>query len=357
MPITTGLKDRETQLIDRLAQKIPSIGHAGNRAGVRLGIGDDATVLRPSVKSEWVLSCDFTLENVHFRDATHPPASVGYRCLARATSDIAAMGARPRYFLLALALPPSKTGKWLDLFASGMSRAAREFDMRLIGGDISRTASVAISITVLGEMPDGLAIPRSGAKPGHLIYVTGIVGAAQLGLEILLRGLAAKPSLKKCLQSHLYPQIPIALGQLLALRRIPSSMMDISDGLSTDLARLCVSSGVGARIFSNKLPKIPIPAALAGQNLDPLQLALHGGEDYGLLFTAAPKSARLLRSLARRTETRITHIGEITRTRKVLLVHPDGRESPLPSQGWDPFRKDSNRISTHEKKALTGLPQ
>jgi thiamine-monophosphate kinase len=337
MLITTGQKDREAQLIDRLVQKIPSIGHAGSHAGVRLGIGDDATVLRPSVKSEWVLSCDFTLEDVHFRDATHPPASIGYRCLARATSDVAAMGGRPRYFLLALALPASKTGKWLDLFASGMSRAALEFNMRLIGGDISRTASVAISITVLGETPAGVATPRSGAKPGHLIYLTGTLGAAQLGLEILLRGLAGKPSLKKFLQPHLYPRIPIAFAQILARRRIPSAMMDISDGLSTDLARLCASSAVGARIWSDKLPNIRIPAGLTGQNLDPLRLALHGGEDYGLLFTIPPKSAPLLRSIAAK-RTRVTHIGEITRTRKILLVHPNGRESPLPSKGWDPFR-------------------
>jgi thiamine-monophosphate kinase len=336
MPITTGQKDRETQLIDRLAQEIPSIGHVGSHAGVRLGIGDDATVLRPSVKSDWVLSCDFTLEDVHFRDATHPPASIGYRCLARATSDIAAMGAHPRYFLLALALPASKTGKWLDLFASGMSCAAREFNMRLIGGDISRTASVAISITVLGETPAGLAIRRSGAKPGHLIYVTGTPGAAQLGLEIFLRGLVGKPSMKKYLQPHLYPRIPTAFAQILARRRIPSAMMDISDGLSTDLARLCASSGVGARIWSAKLPKVRIPAALTGQNLDSLRLALHGGDDYGLLFTSAPKSARLLQKMA--ANIRISQIGEITRTRKILLAHPDGRESPLLSKGWDPFR-------------------
>lgn len=337
MPITTGQKDREVQMIDRLVQKIPSIGHAGRHAGVRLGIGDDATVLRPSAKTEWVLSCDFTLENVHFRDATHPPASIGYRCLARATSDIAAMGAHPRYFLLAVTLPASKTGKWLDLFASGMSRAAREFNMRLIGGDISRTAFVAISITVLGETLAGVAIPRSGTKPGQPIYVTGTLGAAQLGLEILLRGLAGRHSLKKYLQPHLYPRIPIAFAQVLARRRIPSAMIDISDGLSTDLARLCASSGVGARIWSDKLPKITIPPALTGQNLDPLRLALHGGEDYGLLFTIPPKSAPLLRSIAGK-RTRVTHIGEITRARKILLVHLNGRESPLPSKGWDPFR-------------------
>lgn len=336
MPITTGQKDRETQLIDRLAQKIPSIGHASHRAELRLGIGDDATVLRPSTKTEWVLSCDFTLENVHFRDATHPPASIGYRCLARATSDIAAMGARPRYFLLALALPVTKTGKWLNLFASGMSRAAREFNMRLIGGDISRTESVATSITVLGEIAASLAIPRSGAKPGHLVYVTGTLGAAQLGLEILLRGLADKPSLKKYLQPHLYPRIPIAFAQLLGRRGIPSAMMDISDGLSTDLARLCASSGVGARIYADKLPKIAIPSALAGRNFDPLQLALHGGDDYGLLFAIPPKSARLLRRIA--GTNRITQVGEITRSCKFLLVQSDGRVCPLPSKGWDPFR-------------------
>ena len=300
------------------------------------GVGDDSAVLRPSPRSDWVISCDSSLEGVHFQP-DYPPDSIGYKSLARATSDLAAMGAQPRYFLLALALPAAKTGKWLTRLASGMSRAAREFRSFLIGGDISRFLSVSICITVLGELPAGLAIPRFSARRGDLIYVSGTLGTAQLGLEIVLRGWSRQPSLKKYLQPHFYPQVPVALGQALARQRIPSAMMDISDGLSTDLARLCAASGVGARIWADKLLAVRVPVALLARRIDPLALALHGGEDYGLLFTVPPKSAPRLRRLAHYAD--ITQIGEITRARKIVLIHRDGHSSPLPSKGWNPFTK------------------
>ncbi|MFZ0334343.1 MAG: thiamine-phosphate kinase [Candidatus Acidiferrales bacterium] len=335
-PITTGHRDRETELVAKLAQTIPSIGHIGNSTSLMTGVGDDSAVLRPSPRSDWVISCDLSLEGAHFQ-SDYPPDSIGYKSLARATSDLAAMGAQSRYFLLALALPAAKTGKWLTRFASGMSRAAHEFRSFLIGGDISKSSSVTICITVLGELPAGLAIPRFSARRGDLIYVSGTLGAAQLGLEIVLRGWSRQPSLKKYLQPHFYPQVPVALGQALARQRIPSAMMDISDGLSTDLARLCAASGVGARIWADKLLAVRVPVALLARRIDPLALALHGGEDYGLLFTVPPKSAPRLRRLAHYAH--ITQIGEITRARKIVLIHRDGHSSPLPSKGWNPLTK------------------
>jgi thiamine-monophosphate kinase len=322
-------------LIANLSQLIPSIGHRGNPAGLVTGIGDDAAVLRPSPSSEWIVSCDFSLEGVHFR-TDYPPESVGYKSLARATSDLAAMGARPRYFLLALALPASKTSKWFRRFASGMSRAANEFDSRLIGGDISQSASVTISITVLGEITPGSAVTRSEAKPGDLIYVTGTLGAAQLGFEIVRRGLSRQPSLRRYLRPHFYPNIPAGLGQRLARLRIPAAMMDLSDGLSTDLARLCAASRVGAKIWTNKIPCVRVPNLWSLRALKSLDLALHGGEDYGLLFTVPAKSAQRHRHIARGVQ--VTHIGEITRQRSILLLHSDGRASTLPARGWNPFR-------------------
>jgi thiamine-monophosphate kinase len=217
-----------------------------------------------------------------------------------------------------------------------MAKAARELNIRLIGGDTSKNQNVMISITVLGEVAPGQAITRSGARPGDLIYVTGQLGRAQLGLELILRGLAHRRPLRRFLQPHLYPKIPLALGQSLATRRIATAMMDISDGLSTDLARLCDASGVGARIWSAKIPKVKIPAALAHLNLNALELALHGGEDYGLLFTVPPNSAKLLRRFSPRIP--ITCIGEITRQRQILLVRDNGTEVALLAKGWDPFR-------------------
>lgn len=329
----------EDKLIARLVRRIPA-GRAGfgtaPRTEVRLGIGDDAAILGQSSKVEWAVSCDSSLEGVHFRASTHPPESIGYKSLARAVSDLAAMGARPRYFLLALALPAAKTGRWLDRFATGMAKAARELSIRLIGGDTSKSQNVMISITVLGEIAAGHAIARSGARPGDLIYVSGELGRAQLGLELILRGLAHRRTLRKCLQPHFYPKIPLALGQWLATRCVATAMMDISDGLSTDLARLCDASGVGARIRSVSIPKVKIPAALTRLNLNALELALHGGEDYGLLFTIHPKSAKLLRHFSPKIP--LTCIGAITRQRQIVLVRDNGTETPLLAKGWDPFR-------------------
>ena len=334
------VENMEDKLIARLARHIRA-GRDGSGTApcteVRLGIGDDAAILRQSSKLEWAVSCDSSLEGVHFRDGSHPPESIGYKSLARAVSDLAAMGSRPRYFLLVLALPSAKTGHWLDRFATGMARAARELNIRLIGGDTSKSQSVMISITVLGEVAPGRAITRSGARPGDLIYVSGQLGRAQLGLELILRGLAHRPSLRRFLQPHLYPKIPLTLGQSLATRRLATAMMDISDGLSTDLARLCAASGVGARIWAGKVPRVQIPPALARQKFDTLELALHGGEDYGLLFTTPPKSAKLLRRLSPKIP--ITCIGEITRQKQIVLIRDNGTETPLPAKGWDPFRE------------------
>jgi thiamine-monophosphate kinase len=336
-PMTTGQMNRESRLIEHLAQIIPSIRLTAEGVTIRAAIGDDAAVLRPSRASELAISCDFSLEGIHFQP-DYPPESIGYKSLVRAMSDLAAMGARPRFFLLALALPARKSGSWLTRLASGMSRAARDFKSKLIGGDTSKSALVTICVTVIGELSAQTAVHRSGAKPSDLVYVTGTLGAAQLGLEIILRGLSRRRSLEKYLRPHLYPKISATLGLALARQRIPSAMMDISDGLSTDLARLCAASGgVGAQIREDRLPMVQVPPSLLSSGVDPLQLALHGGDDYGLLFTAAPRRTQQLRRLAR--YAKITQIGEITRQRKIVLVHHDGHISPLPSRGWDPFRK------------------
>ena len=250
------------------------------------------------------------------------------------------MGASPRFFLLTLALPGTRTGTWLDAFLKGMARAARDLGIRIIGGDTTRSASIFISITVLGEIALGRALTRSTARPGDIIYVSGKLGRAQLGLELVLRGHARDRTLHALLQPHLYPKIRANLGSWLAHHRIASSMMDLSDGFSTDLARLCTASHVGAKIYTNQIPTASIPAAAANKfgnrKLDPLQLALQGGEDYELLFTVSP---RQIKNLRRAPEfSALTAIGEITRNRKILLVHADHREIPLKPAGWDPFR-------------------
>jgi thiamine-monophosphate kinase len=330
---------KEDQLVERIGRKVPSIvGHGASRV-LRLGIGDDSAILSPGGGSDWVLSCDAFLEGVHFLAKVHPPDSVGYKSLVRAASDLVAMGASPRYLVMTLALPASRIGTWLDGFLAGMARAARYLGMRLIGGDTTKSGSVSISITVLGEVPRGRALRRSGARPGDLIYVTGKLGRAQLGLELVRANLARRSGLQNVLRQHLYPRIPMKLGEWLAGSQIASAMMDISDGLSTDLTRLCAASRVGARIEAQHVPRVSIPAGLfrGARRMDPLQMALHGGDDYGLLI-AVPR--RRVNRLQRAPDfSSLTCIGEITPGRRILLVNDNGSTTALEAHGWDPFRR------------------
>jgi thiamine-monophosphate kinase len=331
----------ERELVDRIVRVIPSFKGTKTAHGLRLGIGDDAAVIHPGRKLDWVVTTDAFVEGVHLLVGVHPPDSVGYKALARATSDIAAMGATPRFFFLTLAIPAARAGAWLNGFLQGMGRAAREFGLVLAGGDTTRTTSVSISITVMGEVAPGLAATRSGARPGDAIYVTGKLGRAQLGLELVQRGLAGERSLRAYVAPHLYPQIRLKLGHWLARNRVASAMMDISDGLSTDLVRLCSASRVGARVESAKIPCVAIPEAAAGKLRkgagDALQMALHGGEDYGLLFTVPPRREKKLRGAPGCSE--ITRVGEIVRGRRLLIAGRDGRAKELAAGGWDPFRR------------------
>ena len=308
-------------------------------SSVRLGAGDDAAILSPSSKTDLVMSCDAFLEGTHFRMKTHPADSVGYKSLARATSDLAAMGATPRYFLLTLALPSSLTGIWLDGLLRGMARAAQKLRISVIGGDTTVANAVSISITVLGELARGCAVQRSGARPGDLIYVSGTLGRAQLGLELVLRGQSRNRKFRAAVRSHLYPRIQTALGEWLAQNHLATAMIDISDGLSTDLTRLCAASHVGADVYAEKIPRVNIPPAavkkLPQRRLDPLQMALHGGDDYELLFTVSPRNEQKIRRAPNFLQ--LVAIGEITKDRKLQLIDSVGKKLPLKPRGWDPF--------------------
>jgi len=351
----------EDELVARIARAIPSMpgtSRTARRGGtqLRMGIGDDAAILSPGGRSDWVLSCDAFLEGVHFLAALHPPDSVGFKSLARATSDLAAMSATPRFFLLTLAIPSLRAGDWLDQYLKGMARAARSLGVRLLGGDTTRSSQISIGITVMGEVHRGRALLRSGAKPGDIIYVSGTLGRAALawrwlssnssgqpkgksGGKLTSRNLLADRSLQRFLQPHLYPEIKVDLGEWLAKNRLATAAMDLSDGLSTDLARLCAASGVGAKIFATSvpLPEPPKNRKLAKLQFDPMELALHGGEDYELLFTVSRTRATLLRHAPGFRS--LVPIGEITRGNSIFIVDRDGNSSPLKRGGWDPFRK------------------
>ncbi len=331
----------EGRMIERITHAIPSFSWAqGKKEGVRVGIGDDAMVLDPRGGREWVVTVDAFIEGVHFDDR-QPADSVGYKALARAASDLAAMGARPKFFLLTLALSRRKTGAWLDGMLKGMGRAARSLGLRLVGGDTTQAAALSMSLTVIGEVRRGRAVTRAGAKPGDILYVSGMLGRAQLGLELMRRGHGGERKLRKVLEAHLYPRIRMELGAWLAERGVASAMMDLSDGLSSDLTRLCVASGVGARVYAQQIPGVEIPATLAKRlgrtAADPMKMALHGGDDYELLFTVPRRAVAKLRGAPGFSGLRA--IGEIRRGAGVALVAPDGRETPLKALGWDPFRE------------------
>jgi thiamine-monophosphate kinase len=343
----------ESDIIKRVWSSLPTKAAGPTREWLKLGVGDDAAVLRHSptvasdrTASDLVLSCDAFLENVHLLADAYAPDAIGYKALARATSDLAAMGAAPRFFMLSLALPANRTGKWLDGMINGMARAAREFGMVLIGGDTSQNSTVIMNITVGGDLASGSALTRSGAQPGDGIYVSGTLGAAQLGLELVLRGRHRDRRWKRLILPHLRPKIHVELGRWLADaphgRAIASAATDTSDGLSTDLAHICEASGVRARIFAAKIPAVQIPRSMPRNQLDSLQLALHGGEDYQLLFTVPKARERGIPKLFRGTP--ITRIGEILggksdpRSPLVELVDVEGQKTLLIPLGWDSFR-------------------
>jgi len=309
---------------------------SSSRGYLSLSIGDDAALFKPKNACETILTCDWFLEGTHFLRDKHPADSIGWKCLARAISDIAAMGGVPRCFLLSLALPEPQTGRWLDQFLGGLHRASRKFLCVLAGGDTTKREEILINITVVGEVRAGQALRRSGAKRGDIIYVSGKLGEAEAGLERLRRasGSANRNDLR--LKKHLYPEPRLALGEWLAKKKITTAVMDLSDGLSTDLPRLCKASGVGARIDAQQIPGLPRTTTKSESTFDPLQLALHGGDDYELLFTAPRNKTKFIPKSFRGLP--LTAIGEITSVRKILLKDEDGREQPLKPGGWDPFR-------------------
>lgn len=291
-------------------------------------------IWRAHAGNETLLTCDWFLENTHFLADRHPANSIGWKCLARAVSDIAAMGGSPRCFLLSLALPSDRTEVWLEKFLNGLASASRALRCPIAGGDTTRHDKILINITVVGECRRGLALLRSGARPGDAVFVTGRLGEAEYGLE-LLRSQKTLTLRDTRLKKQLYPEPRLAIGSWFAQRRLATAMMDISDGLSSDLLKLCVASGCGARIQSESLPCVRI-ADRDKQQWNSTHLALHGGDDYELVFTVARKNlARIPKAIGR---VALTQIGAITSETGIKLAGADGRqESLLQDRGWDPF--------------------
>ncbi len=328
-----------------------------SRGVVRTGIGDDAAVLRPPPGEEIVVTTDFSLEQVHFRRDWHTPEVVGHRCLARGLSDLAAMGARPLAAFLSLAVPAELTaeelgGSWVSRFFDGLLALADRYKLPLAGGDTAQSPEfdhrggkhpglVAADIVLLGSVKRGHAILRSGARAGDVIYVTGSLGGA--AAELLAAGRDPKRFARLTTarkgHPHLYPEPRVEVGLKLASAGKAHAAIDLSDGLSTDLLHVCEESGLTAELDAAAIPihSLAMQAEADGWVPSALALALHGGEDYELLFTA-PKWSRISRSIA---GVSIHPIGQMqpkrARQPRVILRGRDGRPTALEPGGWEHF--------------------
>ncbi len=299
-----------------------------------LAIGDDCALLRIPPGHEALVTTDFSLEGIHFRRQWHPPDSVGHRCLARGLSDIAAMSGEPLAALLSLALPGNLPQSWVDRFVGGLLNLAASFGVTLSGGDTSRSeAGILADIVVVGSVPKGEAILRSGARPGDRIYVTGQLGGAAAALQLLFSGRKLRPA---DFPAHFYPVPRIDVGRFLREKNLASAMIDLSDGLSTDLAHICEESGVGAKLWPEAIPKANI-----GKKRQEVELgfALHGGEDYELLFTA-PRRQRVPPRIA---GIPVTEIGFVTPGERIILW-TKGSGLELKPQGWEHFRGGGRHV-------------
>ncbi len=324
--------ESEWEIIDYLRRR------AGRGAGVRVGIGDDAAVLAGEKRTDWVVTTDLMIEDVHFLRQMQPPRAVGHKALARSLSDIAAMGGVPRYALVALAVPPELASRWVKQFFDGALALARRFRVRLAGGDLSRAGRIIADVQVLGTVEKGKAFLRSGARAGDALFVSGELGLARLGLAVLRTHLGGDEAvLRRAVRAHFYPEPRVALAR--ALQRFPvSAVIDVSDGLSTDLFHLCRASRAGARLEAARIPLPPIPPRVAERlRVVPLELALHGGEDYELLFTLPEPAARRLPP--RLAGVTLQRIGRIERGRALLVVDAEGRKKPLAPRGWEHFAR------------------
>ena len=326
-----------------LIEQIRRASHPSQNKAITLGIGDDCAILRPPLDSEVLVTTDFTLENRHFRRNTHPPESVGHRCLARGLSDLAAMGATPIAAFLSLALPGSilaeKSGQaWISSFFKGLQALGQFHGVPLAGGDTSESPAnlILADIVLLGSAPRGKALRRSGARSGDSLYVTGQLGGAAAELSALLarrRRIVRIATIDG--HPHLFPEPRLDVGEALLRRELATACLDISDGLSTDLAHLCRASGVSAEIEQAALPIHPLARKLGPEGA--LKAVLHGGEDYELLF-AAPAKLRMPGSIA---GVSVTRIGRFLPKRSgnpmMTLLAPDGTRSPLEPGGWEHF--------------------
>jgi thiamine-monophosphate kinase len=307
---------------------------------VLVGIGDDAAVVETARNRVEVLSVDAVVEGVHFDRAFTPPAAIGHRALAVNLSDLAAMGAAPRLALLSLALPGTLQLAAFDEMVAGLAAVARRFSTTVIGGNLTRIdGPLVVDITVVGTVKRRQTLTRAGARPGDDLYVTGSIGAAAAGLQMLRAGadVQALTGSGPCIQRYLYPEPRLRLGALLGRNRAATACMDVSDGLADAVHQLADASGIGATIEGDALPIEPGARHWFEQRgRDAVIESMTGGDDYELLIAARPRLRGRLAAAERHGDVPLTRIGSCTADRAVV-VRQNGANRAMPS-GYSHFR-------------------
>jgi thiamine-monophosphate kinase len=324
----------EHALLARILARLPR-----PTAAVIVGPGDDAAVLAPGRNERLVVTTDAVVEGVHFSCAYSSPADVGHKALAVNLSDLAAMAATPRWALLSLVLP----GSWLvadvEILVDGLAALARRHAVAVVGGNITRTdGPLVVDVTAGGEVGPRRWLTRAGAKAGYEIYVSGSIGGAAAGLQMLQSGAGSREPAAGCIARHRRPEPRVRLGIAVGRARAAKAAMDLSDGLADALRQVATASGVGVRIDGDRLPIDPGARDWwDARGIDPVTAAVKGGDDYELLFAVPPKSGGALRSVARHvTEPPLTKIGVFTKDPHALVIERAGKEDPLP-EGFEHF--------------------
>lgn len=306
-----------------------------------VGPGDDAAVI-PPLKAGIVFSADIMTEGVHFRRTTAPPADVGFKALAVNVSDMAAMGARPVAATVSLTIPGDAEVEWFKDFYQGMAEAESEFDCPVVGGDLSAGREIVVSVAILGECGPKGPVLRSGALPGQSVFLTGETGLSAAGLGFLenpaLKGMADPAVVRR----HLRPEPRLAFGRESAGRGLIDSMIDVSDGVVRDAGHIARMSQAAIEIDSPSLfLSEPLKRAASELGADPLLLALSGGEDYELLFTADALHTDELMGIAGNAGLRLTKIGRVAEGAGVRVFGADGRPMERLETGFDHFARKS----------------
>jgi len=318
-----------------------------NPKNIILGIGDDCAAYYTSPDKIVLATCDMLVENIHFTLSTCSPRQLGRKAMTVNISDIAAMGGIPRHALFSLGTASSTSVEFIDQLADGMKEEAKLFEVNIVGGDTVRSPlGLVINITLIGEVETDLIIRRDTANPGDLIMVTGELGGSAAGLALLLgegkASLVSPGIFREVKEAHLSPIPEIEEGRIIAQNKLATAMIDISDGLSSDLTRICEASRVGAKVYASQIPLLPAAESVAKLlKKNPLDFALYGGEDYKLLFTVSPEKVEIARNLLyTELKTKVTEVGVIREEQEgIKLKDLQGKVADLQPKGYNHFSK------------------